>query len=129
MRIASYRGESSVADLVARLFPSTADQWTAEAIGRTLLKTNPHLGNLESLKDGAPIAVPDDLPTSPEATTLNPYAEIVAQRVASRPREEGLAWPPDVEPATPAVPPEPAPVEEKPAKAKRSKRTLLRKKK
>lgn len=119
MRIASYRGEASVADLVSRLFPSSTKQ---KAIGQMLLKTNPHLADLASVQPGTPILIPDGLPASTEAKALNPYAELVAQRVASQSRRERRSN------AVPEVAPAVAPDEEKAAKPRRSRRTSRKKK-
>lgn len=133
MRIASFRGEASVAELVARLFPSSSGE-SAERIARRLLKSNPHLADVKSLPPGAPIVLTDDLPQSDEAKGLNPFADLVAQRAAAPPRvipepPTQRAAPPSPKAATkPRLKRKPASKAAPPPKAKQSRRTSRKKK-
>jgi len=81
MRFATFKGDKSIGDLIARIFKSPPAADAAAATADALVRANPGLANLKNVAPGATIIVPDSitLPVNP-AEVKSPALPVSAGR-------------------------------------------------
>jgi hypothetical protein len=77
MRLATYKGEKKISELVERFYriEGRGSRAVTKEAEEALLKANPHLGDLRKLRDGAVIVVPPVAEAS-DTAAATPFEEL-----------------------------------------------------